>query len=182
MVYDITNDFQNYLRKAPQYNPDQNYPIPFPYPIQPSQPPFNLSQIPQEYQPGDYSYLFTGEKPVDYTSRLKPFTDFYKPPEDTSAAMFAELLKSIEAPSSVEEVQRQIESEALKRNLEDIERGTKESVASSRLDFLDRGIGGPGQMSDIEANALAQLQTGGARTKAGSKTSVLLTQLGRQAE
>jgi len=112
------------------------------------------------------------------------FGDRYKAPAPTSDKYFEDLMASItgSGPSSAEQAIKSVEGQGLEQLLAEIDRDTAGQVASSKLDYLDRGIGGPGQMSDIEANAIAQLQTGGARTKAGAKTSVLLTQLGRQAE
>ena len=100
----------------------------------------------------------------------------------SSDKYFQDLLASVAGPSSTEEALKLAEGQGLEQLLAEIDRGTAGDVASLRLDFLDRGIGGPGQVSDIEANAIAQLQAGGARTKSGARTSVLTNQLGRLAE
>jgi hypothetical protein len=92
------------------------------------------------------------------------FADNYKPPVDNSEALFQDYLKTITASPAAEE--------SLKQTLEGVDRDTNQSLATTRLDTLDRGIGGPGQYGDIEANALAQVRAGGDRTKAAARTAL----------
>ena len=72
----------------------------------------------------------------------------------------------IGAPSSVDTVQKSLDTQALQQLLAEIDRETNANVASTKLDYQDLGISGPGQESDIAQNAIAQIRTGGGRTKA----------------
>ena len=108
------------------------------------------------------------------------FSNLYKPPEMNSDNLFQDYLSKIMAPSSVDQVRSGIESDQMKENLAQIDRDTAGSIANTKLDALDRGIGGPGQNSDIEANAVAQLQAGGNRTKAAERSKLALSELDRQ--
>lgn len=108
------------------------------------------------------------------------FSNAYKPPTGTSDTMFQNLISSIGAPSSVDAVQKQLDNQKLEQLLSQIDLQTNQDLASTKLDFLDRGIGGPGQISDIEANALAQVRSGAARTKAGARTTLQQSELDRQ--
>lgn len=93
---------------------------------------------------------------------------------------FQDLIGRIGAPSSVDEISKGLENEQVKQLLDEIDRTTKGTVATTKLDALDRGVGGPGQYGDIEANALAQVRTGGDRTKAGVRLSAYQSELARQ--
>jgi hypothetical protein len=110
------------------------------------------------------------------------FADRYTAPANPSDKFFQDYLTSLTGPSSSEDALKSVEGQGLEQLLAEIDRETAGQVGSAKLDFLDRGISGPGQVSDIEANAIAQLKTGGARNKAAARTSVLTSQLGRQAE
>src|SRR3990167_11255563 len=92
---------------------------------------------------------------------------------------FQDYMGNIAAPSSVDEVQRQIESDILKQTLGEIGRGTEQNLATAKLDFGERGLLGPGRTSDIVENALAQIRTGGERTAAGARSQLALGEIGR---
>lgn len=102
-------------------------------------------------------------------------------PVDTSRADadFDALIGNINAPSSVDQVQSEIESDLMKQLLETIDRDTAGEAANLKLDFLDRGLGGPGQISDIEAIGLAQVGAEGGRKKASARSNYALAELGR---
>ena len=123
-----------------------------------------------------------GGTDLDSLSKGLLFSDRYEAPEATSDKYFQDLLASVSGPSTVDEALKSVEAKGLEQLLADIDRETTGQVASSKMDFMDRGLGGPGQISDIEANAIAQLQTGGARTKAAARTDVLKSGLAREAE
>lgn len=113
-------------------------------------------------------------------SQTKTFASTYKPPVGTSDAMFKDYINSVSAPSSVDEVQRNIENEQVQQMLREIGRGTEQSVASQKLDYQDRGLGGPGQMSDIEAVALAQTRGQGEELAAQTRLEALKAEIERQ--
>jgi hypothetical protein len=116
----------------------------------------------------------TAPKPsMNLTGGVMPFGG-------NSDKLFEEYLKSVGAPSSVDEVQRGLETEALKQTEQGVDRDVAQSLAATRLDALDRGIGGPGQYGDIEANALAQVRAGGDRTKAAARNAMSQAELTRQ--
>ena len=99
---------------------------------------------------------------------------------DYGEKYFQDLISRIGAPSSVDTVQKSLETEGVQQLMDEIDRMTRGAAATTKLDFMDRGLGGPGQMGDIEANALAQLRAGGERTKAGAKLSAYQSELARQ--
>lgn len=95
---------------------------------------------------------------------------------------FQDYLSSINAPSSVDVVRKEVESDALRQIYEDIDRELKQAIGTSRIDFMERGLAGPGQISDIEQNALAQLKAGAIRSKAQAGTQIKLAEIERQKE
>lgn len=104
-----------------------------------------------------YDYL---KNPVDLTSGFKKI--------DTSGtdATFNDLLTNIGG-------QNQNDTEALNNLLRDINIQGENTVGSTKSDFLDRGLGGPGQISDIEANAIAQNRADTGRTAANARTATV---------
>jgi len=52
-------------------------------------------------------------------------------------------------------------------------------VGSTKMDFLDRGLAGPGMMSDIEANALATDRANADKLKAATRTEYAGKELDR---
>ena len=117
----------------------------------------------------------------DITSKVSKFSDIYKPASTAgSDADFNSYLSSIKAPSSVDAVQKSLEQDYLQEILGQIGRDTEGSVADTKLDFLDRGLGDAGRTSDIEQNAIAQARAGGARTAAGARTQMGMAELARQ--
>ena len=137
--------------------------------------------------PSQYSSLLGGttapQGSPDFSSILsnpKLFSDVYKAPTGTADASFQDYIGKINAPSSTDAVQKQLDSQMLDQILSQIDRETSGAVASNKLDFADRGLSGPGQTSDIEANAQAQLQAAGVRSKAGARSTVAQAELERQ--
>ena len=104
----------------------------------------------------------------------------YNAPSGVGDQYFQDYLKTIGAPSSVDQVQKSLETDLLNQTLQGIDEQTAQDIGSSKMDYLDRGLGGPGQISDIEANALAQIRSGGAKTKAGARTQLGMAEIGRQ--
>lgn len=157
----------------------------------------NVPNLPGNIRPLTDEYL----ERLDEVTRTRPIPQRYLPlpqqdwdtnpflldflgeaaPNDTSASdkYFDELMANISAPSSVDEVQRGVESDLMKQLLADIDRDTEGEMANLKLDFLDRGLGGPGQMSDIEGIALAQAGAEGGRKKASARSNYALAELGR---
>ena len=113
------------------------------------------------------------------TGRGATFADMFQETESQLDPLFQDLLGSINAPSSIEEVQRQIEEGQLEQVLDAIGREGEQELAATRGELAERGLSGPGQMSDIEANALAQIRTGTGRTKAGARTDISRAQIER---
>src|SRR3990167_3794233 len=54
------------------------------------------------------------------------FSDLYKPPTGTSETMFQDLIKNIGATSSVDEVQKSIESQTMQELMSGIDRDTRD--------------------------------------------------------
>ena len=98
------------------------------------------------------------------------FSDLYKPPTSTvSDRYFQDYLGKIMAPSSVNQVQSEINSQTVDQLLAQIDRDTAQSLASSKLDFLDRGLGGPGQISEIEAAAAGGIRSNALTSKTNAR-------------
>ena len=139
--------------------------------------------------PSDYTDLldFAGQTggAEKYLSMLpgaqRKFGDFYNAPEDTSDKAFQDYLTKINAPGGTEEVRKRLESDALTQTLADIDRDTAQQIADLKMSMQERGIGGPGQTSDIEQVALAQAGASGGRTKAQARTTLQSQQLEREA-
>ena len=149
----------------------------------------SLEAINKLQQPTDYSSLldFANQSggAEKYLTMLpgagKKFSDFYKAPEDTSDKAFQDYLTKINAPGSTEETRKRLESDALTQTLADIDRDTERQIADLKMSMQERGIGGPGQTSDIEQVALAQAGAAGGRTKAQARTTLQAQQLEREA-
>jgi hypothetical protein len=124
-----------------------------------SKSPFDPNTVPNSLSKSAYTYGGNNALPEQY---------------------FQDYIKSISAPSSVEEAQRGIESDILTQTLSDIDLDTKKQLADATMGFQERGLGGPGQTSDIESNALAQIQAGGAKTAAGARTTMAQSEIERE--
>ena len=121
----------------------------------------------------------TGTAPMSY-DLPGVYSGLMSDSADYGEKSFQDLISRIGAPSSVDTVQKSLETESVQQLMDEIDRMTRGTEATTKLDFLDRGLGGTGQMGDIEANALAQVRAGGARTKAGVKTQAFQSELARQ--
>lgn len=107
--------------------------------------------------------------------------DYYKPTSTAgSDSDFSSYLSSIQAPSSVDAVWKSFEQDYLQQVLGSIGRDTESSVAKVQSDMQDRGLGGAGRISDIEANTVAQARAEGGRTAAEAWTQLGMAELGRQ--
>lgn len=113
-------------------------------------------------------------------SGKEDYSYLLQPAKETGEQNFQDLLTNINAPSSVDEVQRMLESDVYQQALAEIDRQTGQDEAAVKMNALERGLGGPGQMSDIEANALAQARAGGGRNKALARTTLAQSELARQ--
>lgn len=116
----------------------------------------------------------------DLKSMVPSFSGIYQAPTGVSDTYFNDYINKIGAPSSVDQVQKGLDSQSLEQMLAEIQRGTDQNVGSLKMDFLDRGLGGPGQVSDIEANAIAQARTGGERNKSAARLNAYQAELARQ--
>lgn len=118
------------------------------------------------YSPTDFSKLFS----MDLESPGNAY--------DYSGAQEA-LMSLINAPSSTESVLNDVEGSDMASLLKDIDTETRNSYGSAISDMADRGLIGEGQSSDIAANALAQVQGMGARTKSGVRSDYAKQRLAR---
>ncbi len=92
---------------------------------------------------------------------------------------YKNLLSMINAPSSVEAVQQDVEGEQMQNLLADVGIQTKNAYGATMSDMADRGLVGAGQSSDIAANALGQVNAMGARTASGVHSDYALARLQR---
>lgn len=155
---------------------------------------YGASQPNNPYSPGDWNRLFDNSK-FDYLkdatakaydpaiSESNQLFDQYinsiKSQGPVGESQFQDYISNINAPSSVDEARRSVENEQYQNALRDIGRQTESAIGSSKLDYQDRGLGGPGQMSDIEAVGLAQLRGQGAENEANARLSLYQQELDR---
>lgn len=95
---------------------------------------------------------------------------------------FEDLLGAISAPSSVDEVTGMIEGDRLDQLLSSIDEDIAREKGSLTMDFADRGVAGPGQLSAAEAAGLGRLSGQGLKAKAKARTDLALGELGRLKE
>src|SRR3990167_2865278 len=108
------------------------------------------------------------------------FAGFAKGSNGVGDKNFNDLIGRIGAPSSVDQVQQGLETQSLKQLMGEIDRMTRGTVATTKLDALDKGMGGTGGVGDIEANAVAQARAGGDRTKTAGMLQAYQAELERQ--
>lgn len=108
------------------------------------------------------------------------FQNYYQPGQGTSEQLFMDLIKNIGAPSSVDEVQKGLETQGLQELLRSIDDSTRQSAGSLKADFLERGLGGPAQMSNIESSGLGQVYGEGNKAKTTAALEYKLRELERQ--
>lgn len=107
-----------------------------------------------------------GAPNMDWLSDYSQF-DFLKKPltegvTDDRERLFQDLLGSIENTPAAEA--------ELNQTLEGIDLDTKQALSTVRQEALDRGLGGPGMLSEIEASGLGTVASDAARTKASART------------
>lgn len=124
-----------------------------------------------------YDYL---KKPVT-AAPVSTFASNYKAPSRAGGNLaFNDLVNNINAPSSVDEVQRGLDTDTLNQLLSGIDTDTRNAVGSTKSDFADRGLSGPGVASDIEGSALAQNYADALKTKTAARTDFAGKELERQ--
>lgn len=115
---------------------------------------------------------------VDFESLMKQDLEAPGNAYDYGGA-YKNLLSMINAPSSVEAVQQDVEGQQMQNLLADVGIQTKNAYGSTMSDMADRGLVGAGQSSDIAANALGQVNAMGARTSSGIYGDYALARLQR---
>lgn len=110
---------------------------------------------------------------------LKTFASTYQAPTGTSGLDFNDLINNINAPSSVDQVQGQLDNDRLQQLLSGVDQDTANTIGSLKSDFADRGLGGPGMLSDIEGNSLAQAYGDANVTKANARNTEAQGELDR---
>lgn len=112
----------------------------------------------------------------------RSFVDRFQESEAGSEDLFQDLLGNIDAPSTIDEVRREVESERLSGVLEDIDSDFASQRALDETSFFERGIRQPGATSDIAENALAQLEGDRIRTRGGERSKIALAEIERLKE
>lgn len=102
--------------------------------------------------------------------------DFLKDPAN---AQFGDWINNINAPSSVDAVRGEVDSSRLQSLMQGIDQDTERSVGGIKLDAQERGIGGAGQASDVEFNALGTARNGGVRAKSDARLAGMMGELDR---
>lgn len=127
-------------------------------------------------KPEDYAGYPTplpGIPPIQQDPETNPaLYDVLKKPlgTDTSSAdaIFKDLLSNINDKAA-------LGSQGLNDLLGQIDQDTANQVGSLKSDFLDRGLGGPGQISDIEAAGLGDLRSGAVKAKSAARLGLAQT-------
>lgn len=96
-----------------------------------------------------------------------------------SQPIYDELISGISAPRTTDDIRRQLEDQLLSQQEKEINQRLNEDIATTKLDFYDRGLSDAGRGSDIESNALAQLRSGSANTLASLRAQSALARLGQ---
>lgn len=126
-----------------------------------------------------YSFLKSADNGLGDSS----FLDVLKNPtaidRSKQNTAFDSLISSIDAPSSVDDVRGELDNERLGNLLTGIDIDTKGTLGGLKADYADRGLGGPGMISDIEANALAQARGDSDRRKSDARLSLATAELDR---
>ena len=95
------------------------------------------------------------------------YLDYYRPPTEGGGAAFNAYTKAIGAPSSVDEVTREISGQRYQDTLREIGRGTDLAAGTKVGEFLRRNLVGDGNDSDVARVGVAQVaqqgQEAGAR-------------------
>lgn len=130
----------------------------------------------------DYSFLLNAaNQSGNLASHGVTAYDFLKPTADTSTGAWQDWIKTIGAPSSVDEVWSQINNEKLQSTLGDIERDTRGKYGTEIMSSFGRGIFDPskGADSDIARVGMAQVAASGARTSADARLKAYEDELAR---
>lgn len=126
-----------------------------------------------------------GAPNLDFLKDMSLFDYLKKPIADKANPLgptdqyFQDYLGAIEAPSSTDAVRSEVEGDLMRQLLEGIDTDTKGDVGSLKLDFADRGLAGPGQISEMEATGLAQTYGDASKRKAGVRSQYALSELDR---
>ena len=114
------------------------------------------------------------------TSTSPSSADILKGVESSADQQFQAYLKQVNAPSSVDEAMKAIDTQTLEQTLADIDKLVAQSTATTKADMGERGIMGAGQTSSIAENALAQVRAGGLESKSKAYTTLASQELQRQ--
>lgn len=100
---------------------------------------------------------------------------------DNSFSSWLSSISGVGSPSSVDAVRSEINSEAMTNLLNEIDKSTNQAVGSTKMDFEERGLGGPGMISSMEAVGLGQARGAGEQAKATARTNLAMSELDRMA-
>ena len=110
------------------------------------------------------------------------YADLAKGVGEKSEGQFQDYLKLLQTPSTAEEAIKQTESGILQQTLKDIDREIARSIADIKMTGEEYGISGAGRISEPITAAMAGAQGQGLAQKAGARSELAMSQLGRQAE
>lgn len=107
------------------------------------------------------------------------FSDLYKPSAPTADKYFQDLLDSVSNPTSVDAVQKGLDTDTMNQLLSGIDKDTAAALANNRLDIEDRGFGGPGNISELETASAAGINAGAVKSKAQARTAAAQSEIDR---
>lgn len=101
---------------------------------------------------------------------------------DSNFSSWLDSIKKMSAPTSVDAVRSRVNSDAMTDLLTQIDQNTRKASGSLKMDFLERGLGGPGMLSSMESLGLGQTYSAGAQQKADAQTKLAMSELDAMTE
>ncbi len=108
----------------------------------------NKTGPPNPFSTPDLSFLLDPKRYGDPNNPLGGADQYYQ-----------DLMKKLAVPSSIDEVTSGVNSDMMKNLLTGIDTDTTKAIGDNTASFADRGLAGPGQLSDIEANAAGDIRS-----------------------
>lgn len=103
-------------------------------------------------------------------------------PADFSRLLDFSDLDFLKTPTATDELTKKIYGDLMKSLTEGVDVDVSQAAGSLKSDFFDRGLSGPGMISDIESGALGDLYTKGAKAKGDIRSQFALAELGTERE
>jgi hypothetical protein len=100
-------------------------------------------------------------------------------PLGSTGGLYDSIISRLTGPSSTEGVRGEVNDETMAALLAAIDEDTDAAAGGAKMDFAERGLGGAGRMSDIEASALGGIRTNAAKNKGNTRLAFATDRLDR---